>query len=285
MAEHPFHSRNMDPATVAGFGYEWSVYTQEELSTSELRMLFDRYFSIFPFDSLPGAAEGFDLGCGSGRWAAVAAQRVGRLHCIDPALGALEVARRRLQDFDNIVFHHASSDTIPLPDESQDFGYSLGVLHHIPDTAQAMQDAVRKLKPGAPFLVYLYYNFDNRPWWYRNLWQVSDLGRRWVSTLPHSTRRRITTVIAALVYWPLSRAAALLEKVGAKVSNIPLSGYRFSSFYSLRTDAFDRFGTPLEHRFSRAEIKQMMQDCGLTDVQFRNDVPYWVACGRKNVDV
>jgi 2-polyprenyl-3-methyl-5-hydroxy-6-metoxy-1,4-benzoquinol methylase len=32
----------------------------------------------------------------------------------------------------------------------------LGVLHHIPDTAAAMRDCVRKLKLGAPFLFYLY---------------------------------------------------------------------------------------------------------------------------------
>ena len=72
----------------------------------------------------------------------------------------------------NVEFHHASADAIPLPDGSQDFGYSLGVLHHIPDTARAMADAVRKLKPGAPFLVYLYYDFENRPAWFRGLWKA-----------------------------------------------------------------------------------------------------------------
>jgi 2-polyprenyl-3-methyl-5-hydroxy-6-metoxy-1,4-benzoquinol methylase len=43
-----------------------------------------------------------------------------------------------------------------------DFGYSLGVLHHIPDAQKALSDCVKKLKLGAPFLVYLYYSFDNR---------------------------------------------------------------------------------------------------------------------------
>jgi ubiquinone/menaquinone biosynthesis C-methylase UbiE len=63
----------------------------------------------------------------------------------------------------NCEFHLASVDEIPLPDSSQDFGYSLGVLHHIPDTQLALNACVKKLKLGAPFLLYCYYRFDNRP--------------------------------------------------------------------------------------------------------------------------
>ena len=44
---------------------------------------------------------------------------------------------------------------MPLPDGALDFGYSLGVLHHIPDTQSALRACVRKLKAGAPFLLYL----------------------------------------------------------------------------------------------------------------------------------
>ena len=146
-------SENVDRATVEGFGREWSAYDQAALTGEEYRKLFDGYFSIFPFDELPPDAEGFDLGCGSGRWAAGVAPRVARLHCIDPSEEALAVARERLKNQANVDLHHAAADTIPLEDASQDFGYSLGVLHHVPDTAKAMSDCVRKLKPGAPFLV------------------------------------------------------------------------------------------------------------------------------------
>jgi hypothetical protein len=44
-----------------------------------------------------------------------------------------------------------------------DFGYSLGVLHHLPDPRAGLAACVTKLKPGAPMLVYIYYAFDNRP--------------------------------------------------------------------------------------------------------------------------
>ena len=272
---------NLDSETVAGFGEEWSAYDQSELDAAERERLFDDYFSVFPFGSLPAGAEGFDLGCGSGRWASLVAPKVGTLHCIDPAAAALAVARRNLADQPNCRFHHAGVDDIPLADGTQDFGYSLGVLHHIPDTAAAMRACVAKLKPGAPFLVYLYYAFDNRPAWFRSLWRASDLGRRAISRLPFPARKGVTVAIAYSVYLPLSRAARLFEALGMNVSAFPLSAYRRCSLYTLKTDALDRFGTRLEQRFTRSQIETMMEACGLTGIAFREDSPFWVACGRK----
>lgn len=272
---------NADLKTIEGFGEEWSAFDQEALSDDEQRLLFNQYFSLFPFDEIGSSDEGFDLGCGSGRWAALVAPHVGRLHCLDPSPKALEVCRRRLSDAANVSFHLATADAIPLADDSQDFGYSLGVLHHIPDTARAMRDAVRKLKPGAPFLVYLYYSFDNRPAWFGGLWRATEWGRRTISRMPFTLRKAMTTAIATLVYWPLSRTAKLLDHMGMDVGSVPLSAYRYRSFYSMRTDALDRFGTRLEQRFSRADIQRMMQASGLVEIEFREDEPYWVACGRR----
>ena len=56
---------------------------------------------------------------------------------------------------------------------------------------------------------------------------------------------------------------------------------RTASFYTMRTDALDRFGTRLEHRFTRDEIERMMTDAGLTDITFSDRPPFWVACGRR----
>ena len=282
MTRSPPPSANVDRDTVAGFGEEWAAYDQTALGDEEYGALFAAYFGIFPFADLPDDAEGFDLGCGSGRWAAGVAPRVGLLHCIDPAEKALDVARRRLAGAPNVRFHHASADTIPLPDGSQDFGYSLGVLHHIPDTGRALVDCVRKLKPGAPFLVYLYYRLDGRPMWFRALWRASDVGRRMIFRLPFGARKAVTSVIAGLVYWPLARGARLAERLGADVSGLPLGAYRNLSFYTMRTDALDRFGTRLEQRFTRSEIGEMMTAAGLDDIRFSDREPYWVACGRKS---
>ena len=269
---------NIDAQTVAGFGDEWERFDQSSLPSAESAELFEGYFAVFPWDGLPASARGFDLGCGSGRWARHVASRVGHLHCIDPS-AAIEVARRNLAEFDNVTFARADADAIPLADGSMDFGYSLGVLHHIPDTARAMRQCVEKLKLGAPFLVYLYYRFDNRPGWFRALWKASDLARRGVSRLPNGPRYMVSQVIAAGVYWPLSRAAGLGERLGLSVRSWPLAFYRDLSFYTMRTDALDRFGTRLEHRFTREEIAAMMERAGLGDIRFSPREPFWCAVG------
>ncbi len=274
-------SGNIDLKTVAGFGEEWASYDQRALDAEEWQRLFDAYFSTFPFGELPTGAEGFDLGCGSGRWAAGVAPRVGKLHCIDPSPKALSVSRQALAAYPNVDFHLAGADSIPLADFSQDFGYSLGVLHHVPDTERALRACVAKLKPGAPFLLYLYYALDGRPAWFRALWKATDTARLAISRLPFGLRKAVTTGIAATIYWPLARIAAAGEKRGRDVSHVPLGFYRNQSFYTMRTDALDRFGTRLEQRYTRAEIEMMMARSGLGQIVFRDAEPYWVACGRK----
>jgi ubiquinone/menaquinone biosynthesis C-methylase UbiE len=274
--------KNVDPDVVAGFGDEWSRFDQSELSQDELHRLFEGYFSTFPWADLPPNAEGFDMGCGSGRWAYFVAPRVGRLHLIDASKDALDVAQRKLAAATNVDFIHASVADVPLPDNSQDFGYSLGVLHHIPDTQSGLEACVEKLKPGAPFLLYLYYRFDNRPLFYRLIWQLSDILRRFISRLPHGARYAISQAIAVLVYWPLAMAARGLEKIGVSPEALPLSAYRHCSFYTMRTDALDRFGTRLEKRFTRTEILLMMERAGLTQISFREGEPYWCASGIRN---
>ena len=270
---------NLDTKTVEGFGEEWSRFDQVEMHDGEASEQFDRYFKIFPWENLPVDAVGFDLGCGSGRWAKLAAARVEKLHCIDASDAALSVARRNLAGCSNVVFHHNSVDSIPLEDGSMDFGYSLGVLHHIPDTAGGIRACVEKLKPGAPFLVYLYYAFDNRPAWFRMVWRISELGRRTIASLPFGVKKIITDLIAAFIYFPLAVFARVLEIAGINVESIPLSTYRRHSFYTMRTDSLDRFGTRLEHRFTKNQIAEMMTAAGLGEIVFNDEVPFWCAMG------
>ncbi len=279
MTDSPLRKpENIDKQVVAGFGDEWSRFDQSALSEEELGRMFDNYFSIFPWNRLPESAVGFDLGCGSGRWAKLVAPRVGKLYLFDPSEDALNVARRNLAGTSNVEFALAGAGNIPLDDGECDFGYSLGVLHHIPDTEAGMRECVTKLKAGAPFLVYLYYNFDNRPAWFRLIWRISNAIRSVVCRLPHGFRFAISQVLALLLYWPLARAAWLLEKVGVNVASFPLSQYRNNSFYVMRNDALDRFGTSLEQRFSKVEIEAMMRRCRLSDISF-STTSFWTAVG------
>jgi len=140
---------------------------------------------------------------------------------------------------------------------------------------------VRMLKPRAPFLLYLYYRFDNRPFWYALVWRASDIMRRGISRMPAQMKSIVTDIIAAVVYLPLALLAFLGERLGLNVDSWLLSSYRNTSFYTMRTDSRDRFGTPLEQRFTRSEIITMMQAAGLEDISFSDRFPFWCAVGRK----
>jgi len=270
---------NVDEDVVRGFGEEWQRFDQRALSQDELAAMFASYFRIFPWQALPPDAEGFDAGSGSGRWAAFVAPRVGKLHCVDASAEALSVARRNLSAFSNCEFHNTPVDAMPFPERSLDFGYSLGVLHHVPDTAAGIEACVAKLKPGAPFLLYLYYALENKPGWYRLLWRSSDVMRRALARSPRFVRHLGSELAAALIYFPLARLARLLERGGVNVESFPLSFYRRRSYYVMRNDALDRFGTRLEKRFTRAEITSMMERAGLRDIVFSDAPPYWCAVG------
>ena len=272
---------NVHEPSVVGFGEEWSKFDQSEINPAELNAMFERYFAIFPWEAVGPTAVGFDAGCGSGRWARLVAPRVAQLHCVDASPEALTVARRNLAAFGNVEYHQATIASLPFGDGSMDFGYSLGVLHHLPETEAGIAACVRTLKPGSPLLLYLYYAFDNRPGWYRALWRITDGMRRRISRMPTRRRQMIAEAIALGIYLPLARTARHLERAGQDVSGFPLGYYRDKSFYTMRTDALDRFGTQLEQRFTRSEIRAMMQRAGLANVRFSDDAPYWCAVGIK----
>jgi SAM-dependent methyltransferase len=196
----------------------------------------------------------------------------------------LEVARRNLIALPNVTFHEGSAGALGFGADQFDFGYCLGVLHHTPDVAAGLRDAVRVLKPGAPLLLYLYYALDNRQRWFRVVWRVTDVPRRVISRLPHRLRSAVCDAIAVSVYLPIARTLRIVERRGARVELLPLAAYRHRSFYVMRTDALDRFGTRLERRFRREDVVEMMHSSGLTDVVVGESSPYWRAVGFKGVE-
>ena len=274
-------NNNIDNETVISFGNEWNAFQQDQLEKKELEKIFLNYFSIFPLDSINKNSVGFDMGCGSGRWAYFIAPKVKILYCIEPSEKALNIAKKNLVNTTNCIFLNANANNFNIENDSMDFGYSLGVLHHIPDTLSALQNCIRKLKPGAPFLIYLYYNFDNKGLTYYAIWFLSNILRQLISRLPFFLKKIVTDCITFIVYLPLAKLSYLLNKLGFKNISLPLSFYKDKSLYTMRTDSLDRFGTKLEKRFSLKEIKEMMKESGFKNIINNNKEPYWCVVGFK----
>ena len=194
---------------------------------------------------------------------------------------AMDVAKNNLDNYNNCIFENCSINDSKIANNSQDFGYCLGVLHHIPDTESALESCVKKLKKKSPLLIYLYYRFDNKPFWYKKLWVISDKFRTIISKLPFKIKLSVSILIAFFIYLPLAFSGRILYKIGIDISNWPLIYYKDKSIRFMMTDALDKFGTRLEKRYTKKEIIKLMENSGLTDIKFSNRMPYWVAIGFK----
>jgi len=273
----------LEKDVVYDFGNEWKRYDQSKLDSDLKIKLFDAYFNIFPKNFLEKSKCGIDAGCGSGRWAEIVSKKVDKLVCFDASFSALETSRINLSKNLNCTLVNGSVTDLPFRNEEFDFAYSLGVLHHIKNTQLAFNEIGRCLKKGSPFLVYVYYRLSNKNVLYRAIWYISDFLRRFISVLPLFLKTKVTDFIAVFAYYPLSRIALICSLLfpHRNITNFPLYYYRDLSFYVMRTDSLDRFGTKLEKRFSRAEIEIMMQNAGFENVTFSDIEPYWCAVGYK----
>ncbi|PSQ15390.1 SAM-dependent methyltransferase [Halobacteriales archaeon QS_8_69_26] len=112
-------------------------------------------------DASPDGTVGLDVGCGNGRHAAVLAERVGRVLCVDVSRPLLAVAGDRLADgeaadaarFDRI---QADAATLPVRDDRVDLAAYVATVHHLPDRSRrvaSLDELGRVLAPGGRALV------------------------------------------------------------------------------------------------------------------------------------
>jgi ubiquinone/menaquinone biosynthesis C-methylase UbiE len=223
-----------------------------------------------------------DVGCGTGRWTKYLAPKTGFIEAVDPS-NAIFAADKLLGKIGNVRLSKASIESLPFADETFDFVMSIGVLHHIPDTERALRDCVKKVKKGGYFFVYLYYNLDRRGSFYKLLFTLSDLIRKIVSRFPGKIKHFICDILALIFYMPFVWIGRFFNFLGFKdlAKQMPLHGYQNRSFFMIRNDALDRFGTRLEQRFSKKQVKEMMESAGLTDIVISDGIPFYHAVGKK----
>ena len=271
----------MDSKTVESFGDEWEKF--HSFDDEELKKIGNEYFDIVAPSILNKEAVVLDLGCGSGRWSRFMCDKVKFIEAVDPSKAVLGAVKFN-EDKSNIRVTQAGVDNIPFADESFDLIVCLGVLHHLPKTAEALAKATQKLKPNGHFLLYLYYKLDNRSLFYKLVFWLSNAIRMVVSKLPSVLKKIVCEIIAILIYLPFIGLARLVKTISPNKTlykRVPLSYYLNKSFTIIRNDALDRFGTPLEQRFSKKEIEEMMKQAGFREMSFSENEPYWHVLGKK----
>ena len=271
---------NIDPLVVEDFGNEWLKF--QNYSAEEIKSWAVSYFDIVDDSIVNKNTYALDIGCGTGRWTKYLSERAGFIEAVDPS-NAVLAADYLLSEIENVRIAKASVETIPFDDETFDFVMSIGVLHHIPDTQKALTDCVKKVKKSGHFYVYLYHNLENRGRLFKSVFYVSEGVRKVVSKFPPALKRFSCDLLAVTTYMPFVGTGRLLNFMGLKkLSNkLPLRDYQNKSFFIIRNDALDKYGTTLEQRFSKEQVIALMKTAGLDNIKVSPQSPYYHAIGRK----
>ena len=278
-------SLNIDNEVVDHFGKEWAKYNYLNGIASEA---LDEQFSAYmePIDLSKyneKTSIAADFGAGSGRWTERLKPYFHKIYAVEPSVAAVQVMNEKFSKDSKIRVLHEDVEKNSIPESSIDLAISLGVLHHIPDTYQAILDVSKKIKSGGTFLCYLYYKIEDKPFYYRAIFRIVNVVRFSISRMPHAMRMSIAKLIAFSIYLPLARFSKFLLKGGKDVSNIPLHHYAEMPFVMLENDALDRFGTRLEQRFNKGDIKKMLESANfdLNTLKFSEAEPFWTFAVRK----
>jgi SAM-dependent methyltransferase len=125
-----------------------------------------------------------DLGCGAGRFTALAPEgAIG----VEIAQGALQRARRNVPGADFRLIDHDGA--IPVGHGEVALVWCSEVLEHVPDALGLLQECRRVLRPGGRLLI----TTPGSPWWRRTERELDPLGEH----VRFFTRRSLARTLGA----------------------------------------------------------------------------------------
>jgi malonyl-CoA O-methyltransferase len=101
-----------------------------------------------------------DLGCGTGRYCVLLAERGATVVGLDPSLGMLGQAKRKVTPACFFELHHGTMEKTYFPNDHFDLVVSASTLSHLPQLEPTSREAVRVLKGGGWMII-----SDIHPYW------------------------------------------------------------------------------------------------------------------------
>jgi len=238
--------------TRESFGRQWTTYDVLRPQEDEATFRFKTGFE----PEMLRDKKVLDGGCGSGRYTAVAARWGAKVVGFD--LGrAVERAAENTSDCAEAHVMQANVFGLPLAEKSFDFVFSIGVLHHTPNTRRAFRRLLRLLKPGGRIAVWLYKKRD--PVYEA----VNTILRGFTVRMNHDDLARLARLavpVGGFKRWAFrSRATAWLSKLIPTVSTHPDPAIRIC-------DTFDWYSPEYQWHHTDAEVDRWFRDAGLVDI-------------------
>ena len=204
-----------------------------------------------------------------GRYSLVAASRGAEMVGLDLS-NAIEAAY--LKSRHHPFFHTVQGDIYNLPFrlDSFDFAQSLGVIHIAPDPEAALHSIKEMVRADGKIFIYVYPDFrDENLLRYYGLKLVNPL-RKITVKLPSDILYKLLylmlPIVLILLYYP---SLFLWHMPGLrKLSSIlpyNYEQYRGRKIRDIHMNLFDRFGNPVERRYSREEIQDLISNAGFKE--------------------
>jgi SAM-dependent methyltransferase len=166
------------------FGWQWNKWARVQFEDENAGGPMENYsknmFStITEFDEMKIKNKlVLDIGCGSGRFADIVNTMGGLSIALDYS-NAIDAAKENVNNM-NVLFIQGDALKLPLKDETIDFSYSIGVLHHTPNPRKGVEEAYRVLKKDGVFAISVYskeslYTFSSVTFWrkvFKALWPL-----------------------------------------------------------------------------------------------------------------
>ncbi len=267
------------------YGLLWSkTPTQEPAAGASAGYHFDRVRAVVDVPKPDGLW--LDAGCGDGTdLVALARATSGPLIGVDISEGGTQTAYQRTKHLPHVHVVRADLEHLPLRTEGAQFVYSYGVLHHLPHPAQGLRELTRVLAPEGMLVTYVYEDFQERTRVERMaLWSINRL-RAVTTLLPPRLLYGVCWGAAPLVALTCSWPAHLLRRHPATRALADRIPYRHTTqLRTLANDLYDRFGAPVEYRYSRAALETWLEEAGLLEIAIH---PFrgWLASARKSSTV
>lgn len=216
-----------------------------------------------------------DAGCGDGvDLASTALSGVATAVGVELSEGGIRTSAARTAGNPRAHLVRGNLCHLPFRPGSFDAAYSYGVLHHTVDPPRAAAEVARALKPGAPFLFYVYEDLSDRSLGWRAALGFVSAIRGITTRMSPSAMMALCRVAAPFIYatctWPSHRFHWARK----------LPYYHCRTVRSIVPDLYDRMAAPLEYRYSRDGAAALAEQAGLR-VKSVAQVRGWVVLAEK----